>query len=191
LCVDKNGLIYVTSYTANTVTVFTAGATGNVAPLRQIVGSNTQLSAPEGCQLDSNLNLWVDNFNGDSITEYGPTANGNATPIAVLNTGVQFGFVFDHNGRIIVPTGNAVMIFAAGATGNATPLQTIQGSNTGFQNVNTVGVDAQNNIYVADDAQFSNAIYVFPSTANGNVTPTRTISGSSTTFNTPYYPTIF
>ena len=47
--VDANGLIYVDTNAGggnDSIVVFAAGANGNVAPLRTIVGSNTGLNSP-------------------------------------------------------------------------------------------------------------------------------------------------
>lgn len=199
---DHNGLIYVSAFTSTVtqsctcnggvnVTVFAAGATGNVAPLRVIQGANTLLSAPTGMAVDANNNLWVANFGG-ILEEFAAGASGNVAPInTITGSNTQFTNPFsvaiDSTGRIIVPNyaGSNVAIFAANATGNATPVQNI----TGFAgNPRGVGVDSSDNIYVTDG---SNTISVFSKTATGNATPLRTISGGNTNLLNIYYPSVF
>jgi len=50
------------------VTVFAAGANGNVTPIQDIVGSYTDLTAPTGLALDAEDNIYVANSIGNSIT---------------------------------------------------------------------------------------------------------------------------
>jgi len=76
-----------------------------------------------------------------------------------------------------------VLVFASGASGNATPVAVISGANTGLMDPSGVAVDTSGNIWVSDAA--ANAIYRFASTANGNVAPTATYSGALTTLSDP------
>ena len=48
---DSSHNIYVANRNGNSVTVYAPNANGNVAPIRTITGSNTQLSAPSGLAL--------------------------------------------------------------------------------------------------------------------------------------------
>ncbi|MBF8301282.1 MAG: hypothetical protein HW394_1652, partial [Acidobacteria bacterium] len=64
------------------VTVHAADATGNVEPLRQIVGPKTQLNWPTGVSMDSTRGeVYVSNAAGDSINVYSATATGDVAPI--------------------------------------------------------------------------------------------------------------
>ena len=78
-------------------------------------------------------------------------------------------------------------MFAAGASGNVAPVQTISGSKTGLNDVSSTGIDAKGHILVAD---FTNGgtLYTFASNANGNVAPLHAIGGSATGMNSVYYP---
>jgi len=61
------------------ITVFDAGATGNVEPVRHVVGPKTQLNWPTGISVDSDRGeVYVSNAAGDSINVYSATANGDA-----------------------------------------------------------------------------------------------------------------
>jgi hypothetical protein len=200
IAIDPSGQIYVSDFIANAIYVFAAGATGNTAPIRTIVGANTQLISPLGMAFDKAGNLLVANnpFNSlKPILKFSATANGNVAPISFIGGANTQLFAatsvsVDAKGRIIVPAyeGSSVLIFKAGAHGNATPGATISGALTGFTDVTSAAVDPKGEIFVAND-DFSTSTYslfVFPSTANGNVAPIRTISGSNTGINNPFYP---
>lgn len=77
--------------------------------------------------------------------------------------------------------GYSVTVYAEGATGDATPIQDISGSNTGLDFPNDVAVDASGNIYVANGGNaYSNSVTVYAAGATGNVAPIQDISGSMT-----------
>ena len=69
----------------DSVTVYAAGANGNVAPVRTISGSATNLDDPEGIALDSDLNTYVVNAHNNSVTVFAAGANGDATPIQTIS----------------------------------------------------------------------------------------------------------
>ena len=72
----------------------------------------------------------------------------------------------------------SVNVYAEGATGDATPIQDISGSNTGLNSPSDVAVDASGNIYVANWG--NNSVTVYAAGATGNVAPIQDISGSMT-----------
>jgi hypothetical protein len=74
-----------------------------------------------------------------------------------------------------------VLIFASGATGNATPTE-IVGGNTGLGHPNGIAV-YNNEIYVSNNN--SSSITVYNTTASGNASPLTTISGGTTTLQSP------
>jgi hypothetical protein len=79
-------------YVANTgdlgppysVTVYAAGANGNVAPTRYITGINTKLKNPYGIARDSSGRIHVADYGRNSVTTYAAAANGNVRPTSVL-----------------------------------------------------------------------------------------------------------
>ena len=77
--------------------------------------------------------------------------------------------------------GNNILIFAAGASGNATPTATIAGDNTGLASPVGIALDGAGNIYVTS----GNSIMVYAAGASGNATPTATIAGGNTGLNVP------
>jgi hypothetical protein len=75
--------IYVTQGN-DSVEVFSLTATGNVPPMRTLVGTQTGLSLPVGIQQDSQGNLYVANRTGSTVTVYPPLASGNVSPTRTL-----------------------------------------------------------------------------------------------------------
>ena len=76
---DAIGRIYVTNTSTNTVTIYPAVASGNVAPLAVIGGSLTQLSKPTGIALDGSGTIYVLDTGTSAITVY--PALGTSTGI--------------------------------------------------------------------------------------------------------------
>ena len=90
VAVDRKGMIYVSSAEQGSpagccVTVYAKGANGDVAPIRTISGSNTELDGPNGIAVDSDDNVYVSDFLNNSVTEYAKNANGNAAPIRTIS----------------------------------------------------------------------------------------------------------
>ena len=75
---------------------------------------------------------------------------------------------------------NSVTVYASGATGNALPIRTIIGSNTGLNNPVDIAVGDGGKIYVANYGNGSSeigSVTVYAAGATGNVAPIQTISG--------------
>jgi hypothetical protein len=200
IAVDASGNMYVANYAggsgSGSVTVYAAGATGNVKPTTTITGSNTGLVTPVGVALDPvNGDIYVANDYGGasgsgSVTSYAPGSNGNVSPTSTItgtNTGLltPFGLALDASGNIYVPNPEAasITIYAAGATGNVAPMKTITGASTGLNLPYQVALDSSTNIYVANTN--GNSLTVYAAGANGNVAPIRTIEGSATKLGMP------
>ena len=184
---DPQGTIYVADCTANAIDVFAPGSTGNVAPERSIVGTDTGLSNPCDVEVDAAGDVYAGNLGNGSITEYAPQASGDAAPICTIsgsNTDLTSNgiddFSLEPDGTLVVGTydNNSVLVFAPGSCGNVAPVEVIAGSNTGFDIVDGVGTDARGTIYAVNSD--GNSIEVFPAGANGNVAPEYSISGSNT-----------
>src|ERR1700690_2240494 len=69
---------------------------------------------------------------------------------------------------IYVTQGGSVLVFDITANGDAAPVRTIAGANTGL------GFDHRNNIFVADRTQ--SVVAIFATNANGNVAPVSTLT---------------
>lgn len=90
IAVDTKGTIYVSSskpgYPSGCcVTIYDKNATGNVRPIRSIKGSKTQIAYPGGIAVDSSGEVYVSNYNTNSVTVYANDAHGNVAPIRVIS----------------------------------------------------------------------------------------------------------
>jgi hypothetical protein len=97
----------------------------------------------------------------------------------------------DSSGNIYVasnnPSGNAsaVLEFAPGATGNATPTRTLTA--VASDTLAGLAVDALDNLYVYTATSSQLAVAVFTPDQSGSSAPSRTISSTSWTPATPDY----
>ena len=201
IAIDGSGNLHVVNSGTNTVTTFSLGANGNVTPLRTISGASTGLTSALAIATDIAGNLYVTNQHHDNIVVFAAGANGNVAPMRTIsgaNTGLSrpTGIVFDSSENLYVINlgiyGNSccnssVTAYAPGASGNATPIKTIGGSNTGMLNALGIVVDRTGTIHVSNfgntDAGPSTSgtnVVSFASGLTGNVTPTRTILGAGT-----------
>jgi hypothetical protein len=147
ILVDSSGdRMFLVDGTGNAINVYDSASTLNhvASPNRAISGSQTQLSAPAGLQLDALGRLVVSNLAGKAITIYAnaATASGNISPTASMSgsstqlAGPTQIAVTTSNNTLFVADGIAasVLIFANLNTtsGNATPTKAIKGANTGL-----------------------------------------------------------
>jgi hypothetical protein len=148
LAIDSNNVLYVANSKTATIDIFPAGSSTMQA---QIGGSNTGLGAPgtsalplDTVAVDASRNVYVFDTKTATISEFAAGAHGNVAPIRTIsgsNTGLSGGNGFSFglavsktNGEIFVsnPGTNAILGFAATASGNVAPIQTIAGSATGL-----------------------------------------------------------
>src|SRR6266550_5350783 len=143
IAVDAAGQLYVANVRdagtrGDSITVFAADASGNVAPRATIAGSHTGLNAPGSIALAADGRLYVANDVGNSIAIYAPGANGNVAPIRTIAggnaglSGAPMSLAVDHACRLYVANEgtSSITVYAPDATGNAAPITTIAGSNT-------------------------------------------------------------
>jgi hypothetical protein len=148
LAIDSNNVLYVANKTTATIDLFPSGSNTMEA---QIGGSNTGLGAPgtvavppDTVAVDASLNVYVFDTKTATISEFAAGAHGNVAPIRTIagsktglggGNGFSFGLaVSKTSGKIFVsnPGSNAILGFAATASGNVAPIQTIAGSATGL-----------------------------------------------------------
>lgn len=101
--------------------------------------------------------------------------NGAATGLSNIQ-----GIAVDAAKNIYVINGspaNSIEVFAAGTSGNASPLRTISGAATTLNFPAGIALDSSGNIWVTNNG---NSVLEFSGAANGNVAPIGTLSGAST-----------
>jgi sugar lactone lactonase YvrE len=176
----------------SSIIVFGFNATGNVAPIGTITGSNTGLANPRGMRFDTQGNLWVANAANASVTMYAaptaPTGTQNTTPkqqIIGAATGLQApsDVVIDGNSPanvyVLDSTANTISIFAATATGNAAPSSArppITGSNTTLSGPSGIALGIDGTLYVANGGT---SVLMFAPGSSGNATPEVTLKQAS------------
>jgi sugar lactone lactonase YvrE len=200
VAIDANRSIYVANSGmgspphASSVTVYAGGTSGNVAPLRTIIGPSTRLGIPIGIVLDDSGNIYVANSLNNRVNVYAAGANGDAAPIRSIagsNTGLKFpaGIALDAAHKVYVTNQKrhnfSVTVYAPDAQGNVAPVQTISGPNTGLSFPYAVAIDANGNIYVTNSRFGPGSVTVFAAGASGNADPIQTIKGPNTGL---YYP---
>lgn len=125
-----------------------------------------------------------------SVLQFARTAQGSATPIAslLLPSGFEITcLTTDSAGQIYVggslSVGTSftweVLVYAAAASGNATPVRTVVGSSSSFLTVSEVAVDSSGLLYVLTNLP-APMVAVMAASANGMAQPLRTITGPAT-----------
>jgi|SRR5271166_1197661 len=202
IVIDATGNLYVANApgggSPHSITVYAAAATGNVAPIRTIMGANTGLTGVNGLALDNTgTNLYAANcgacFNSsgaDGILIWPAGTTGNIAPsssIAGGNTALSgpVAITFDAAGDLLVANAgnNTVTTYAPGASGNVLPTATLGGPATGINSPECVRTDSAGLIYVCNNNV--NSITVYAAGASGNTAPTRTLIGAATGLNNP------
>jgi sugar lactone lactonase YvrE len=195
--------IHGKTFNRGRITIYRAGAAGNVAPIQTIAGDTTGLAFPLGITLDSKGNIYVANeytanksgnekYNS-SITTYSAGSAGNVLPLAILGgekTGLDYpqGIAVDSTGNLyaagyVSNGGYGVNIYASGSHGDVPPDANISGSNTGLVGNVSVVLDSARNLYVLNTfggPSELGSITTYPAGSSGNVAPTATITSSYT-----------
>lgn len=197
IALDGSNNIYVLDQLENSIDVFAAGATGATVPSRVISGPSTGIGDARSLFVTSTGKIYVADFNLNgcvgvgAISVFASGANGNVAPLQTISgphtTIFQpVALSVDSQGDIFAAnrTGSfnpgEIAEFAPNATGDATPLNVIAGSNTTINITGSAGLalDASNNLYLTMIG--TDAVTVFASGSSGNVAPSRIISGSNT-----------
>jgi hypothetical protein len=135
----RNGQISVVTIVSPQAAIesFPANASGNIHPSTVIAGSQTGLVFPSTIAVDASGSTYVADAQGGSgsglIEIFAPQANGNVAPVRTITSYEATGVGVGADGRIFVAGGTEVpyvAVFAATASGNAHPLQLIEGRAT-------------------------------------------------------------
>ena len=167
-------------FVANPTSVeeFLESTTGNVAPIKRIAGTATQLVGDTGIAVGPGGKIFV-STTSNGILIFGATQTGNVAPMQHI-TGVAGvgGVALDSVGNIYVDElASDVKVFAPSANGAAVPIRKF--SNAGIKNPKGMALDASNHVYIANFG--ADSITEFAANASGSVAPIRTIAGAATT----------
>ena len=186
--------IFVANPTLNSLSVFPAGSSGNVASLFTL----THLSGPHGIAYWAGK-LYVTNQGPDSITVYPANGDRRPNPIFIIsgeNTQLfnAVAVALDAAGNIYVANEGAdkepgsITIYRAGSNGDVAPVARIAGPKTGLKSAEGVAVDSHGYIYVANEDRTekdSDSITVYSPGSTGDSAPVRVISGPATKLASP------
>ena len=197
---SARGEIYVSNAAGDSINVFSATATGDVAPIRQIKGPKTLLRNPNGVSVDTvNGEVWVANFGNHTATAYRWDANGNVEPIRVIRSAplnapttlISNPYMIAMDTRrdeVLVPNCVAqprIAAYSSAADKNAVPSRIIEGQNTKLNR--TVHAIAYDEIHdeIVVQSNIGQAVLTFRGGANGDEAPIRVIQGPKTLLRDP------
>lgn len=183
---SKNNLIFVTNYGASRDERVGAGAAPDLASRKP--------NWPRGNWplYRGDVVLGSGKFSPPSITVYAKKAEGDATPLRVIQgaktqlnwpTGIA---VDPERGEVFVAnaTGQSITVYSATANGDAAPIRVLRGPKTGLQDPTGVFVDTKNNeLWVANFGNHSATVY--RRDASGDTAPVRAIRSGPQTVATP------
>jgi hypothetical protein len=197
VALDSGGNLYVLNtggLPANhTITVYSPGASGDVAPLRTLTGIQVGDGNVMDIAIDQFDFLYLSEDLPEFIQVYPPGAGGPVVPVRTLSGPtfvVPAKMGFDVANNLYVAIGVGVLVFAPGANGRPAPLRTIQGPSTGISNAFDLAVDQAGVLYVAnwfiatETTPGSVTVTVYDPGADGDAAPARTISGVDTQLGT-------
>jgi sugar lactone lactonase YvrE len=140
MAMNAKGQLFVANGDAGTIVVFAKGASGNATPLGVIGGGSSGLSKPFALAFDDRGRLLVADENS-GILVFAKGAIGDVTPAAwITSVSYPAGVMGDSKGHIYAAefSNDTIKEFAHNATGNATPLRTIEGPYTTLDGPNSL-----------------------------------------------------
>ena len=145
--IDQSARVWVGNFAASNVSLF-SGTGAVLSPGTGFMQGG--ISKPQGMATDSQGNIWIANFGGDSVVVYrdgDPSQFEQMTGSGIFNS---FSVAIDAddnawvtNGAEAVARGSVTKI-----ANDGTPLQTIRGG--GLRSPQTIAVDQQGNLWVAN-----------------------------------------
>ena len=185
---DSAGNIYLSDIENGVIDVLAAGATGAAVPARTITGTGTgSFGYLESITADSAGDILVANYNpaDDPFGEFQRTVHGPRSNRKNLRRALQshsLHAVSHSRPQDSLPAApTAIFVFAAGASGNASPVNTISGSATTVNEPESLTTDVLNNIYYTDFEGGTLTMMKFPADATGNVAPSTSVTSSAYT----------
>lgn len=204
LALDDFGRLYVgvdhgrSAPSQYAVVVHAAGARGDPAPLREILGAGHRLermAGPDRLAVGRGDSLYVRSV--AVLAVYAPGARGGTEPVRLIYRrvpGRQFArihapelFALDPHDTLYSVSKDTVMVYAPGGYDEGTPVRTIAGPQTGLRGIADIAVDRGGTLYVtmAGPRWDKSLVAVFAPGADGDVAPVRTITGGRTRLSMP------
>jgi K319L-like, PKD domain len=187
--------LYVANLTGNSVTGYTLTTpndiNGNIAPISNLNGANTNITAPRGLTLDANKAMQVGNDGNNSITSYGSAENpanlnGNIFPLrnvqgAASAVNILRGITREASTDLMYVSDAgapaSIRVFTGASTaafnGNLAPVRTI--TNAVLVQPRGIAISTTGELYIANENPPRVFVYANASTLNGNIAPTRII----------------
>ena len=198
---DSTGQLYVQSFLANATTfVFPPGANGGTPPSRIFVSQS-----PDNSSIAVDAKGFEYVFGGEDGSDLAvapPGASGMpgnsyfVPPVRTVTLDGSFNpwpdlLSVDSANEVLAAVGrsqgNAIEVFAGGASGGASPVRVISGPDTGLDScggttckLSITFSPLTGRIYAAISAGATTRISVFAGNANGDARPVRTIEGPAT-----------
>jgi hypothetical protein len=197
IAADHAGNIYLDDDNVDLeqIDVFAAGATGNAVPSRSITSTATNsFTILLGITSDSAGNIMVANYHyeDDPFREVRP-ASTHRNPHLRHDPQASFHSktAKAHPNTTLPGAPTAIFVFAAGASGAATPTSTLSGSSTTVNEPDYLATDALDNIYYSDYEGGTVTLMMFPAGATGNVAPKYSMTSTAYTYSWDYALTAF
>jgi len=186
------------SFWNSEIAIFADNARGNVRPLAVIGGKKTEMGRiGQGVAVDENHVVYATDAADDAVRVYAAGSYGNVKPAYSIDgsqtdLNVPQALAIDDDNNLYVANSDggsndpSITVYAAGAKGNAAPIQIISGPSTGLMNPSGVAVDSSHDVYVANPGNSDGGtVTVYAAHANGDEAPIQTISGPNTQLSVP------
>lgn len=185
IAVDAAGSIYTANQSDPNegITVHAYNANGNAAPSRQFYATSGGGTTPLGLCIDANDHVWVA-YNNGIVNEFAANASGAVAPLRTINTGPAGtggtrGIAIDSHGQIYVSSHDAakIVVYAADATGNATPIHVIAGLATKLSGGMGIAITPTDDLIATriDPGSGQPGVLRFTYGADGNTAPVGSI----------------
>jgi len=201
IALDANGNLYVLNSSGGpvgtgSVTEYSAGSIGDVAPNNTITSSSTGINTSQAIAVDAGGKIYVTNQFENSVGIYAAGSYATGPPIATIignDTGLNspFSIGLDANDDVFVLNGNdTITIYSAGEVGDTPPMKTISIDASGNNAPTAIAVSRGGALYVANQGGITcnsrqchetgpGSIDIYPARSGGNVKPI-VISGPDT-----------
>ena len=145
------------------VRVFSPTASGDVAPIRTISGSNapgnTGMGYATGVAVGPDGHIYVA-ADWDGVKVFSASADGDVAPVKALS-GSARRVAFDASGRLYVADNHAneIRAYEAGFADGASPIKTLRGGSSGLSRLTDLAFDSSGRMYVALESPSSVRVF--------------------------------